>query len=197
MKKPSVIIIDDNFDQDDPLVLELEDEKYIVKSFKHAKKGFSYIEDNLTERMIVILDIDLGSNEPDGHEVLKMIREKTKLIPVIIWSVRNCASGEDLTDFINNHALFFVEKAAETDHLVDAVEYAGKMLRTDVATAIEQWLDDQDDKDQVMLIHGNGHKYTAIDLIREIRQQTKTGVDIQEKMQTLAIDLLFRKKETI
>ena len=67
----------------------------------------------------------------------------------------------------------------------------------DVAKAIEEWLEAQDNKDQVMIYHGNGNSYTPADLIEEIRQQTDVGQEIQENMLKLTIDLIFRTVEKI
>jgi type IV pilus biogenesis protein CpaD/CtpE len=71
------------------------------------------------------------------------------------------------------------------------------MLKTDLATAIEEWLEVREDKEQVLTYSGNGKSYTANDLIKEIREQSEDGIQIQEKIMKLSVDLLFRNCERV
>lgn len=65
-----------------------------------------------------------------------------------------------------------------------------------VSMAIKNWLEIQEDKTQIMMISRAG-EYSAQDLILEIENQTKIGVEIEEKILQLTVHLLFRNKENI
>lgn len=196
MKKTKIIIIDDHLPHDDPLVVELSMEEFDVKLFTDPKEGLEYVLSNLKKRMVIVLDIDLGNPSLDGHFLLNEIRKQSFLIPVILWSAIDRGSN-DFSDFINNHALFYVPKSASVDEIIKRVNQAAVMLKTDLATAIEDWLEVREDKEQVLTYSGNGKSYTANDLIKEIREQSEDGVQIQEKIMKLSIDLLFRNCERI
>lgn len=195
MENLEIIIIDDNLPEYDPLIFELKQIYPTVKLFKHSKEGKEYILSNLSTLMIVILDINFSPNEQNGHQVLESIRTQDKLIPVIIWSAKD-GSDDDFTDFINNHALFYVKQTAETQEIIDRVDEAYHILKLDVATAIEIWLEKQDSKEKKLLVTSEG-SYSATDLIKEIRLQSPIGQKIEENILKLTIDRLFREKESI
>ncbi len=65
-----------------------------------------------------------------------------------------------------------------------------------IAKAIKTWLEAQDDQDQVLVVK-SGKSFTAKELISEIENQTKQGIELEESITKLTIDLLFRKRESI
>lgn len=196
MSEVEIIIIDDQLADNAPLLVVLKMKYSIVKLFKKPEDGLDYILGNLVKKMIVILDINLGVNKMSGHTILAKIREQNKLIPVIIWSAKN-GSEEDFTDFVNNHALFYVKQTDDYKEIVRKVKDAEHRLNLDVATAMENWLLQQDNKDEKMIVMGNGRSYSANELISEIRLETEDGQKISEDVVKLTIDLLFRKRENI
>jgi len=193
-----IIVIDDNLDEDAPIIVELgilyDDQN--IKLFSRSNDGLDYIKKNLYKKLIVILDINFPADEKNGHEVLEEIRKYDKLIPVIIWSAMD-GSTDNFTDFINNHALFYVNQTEEYAVIIDKVKEAEHRLNLDVATAIENWLYKQDNKDKTIMISGDNESYSANDLINEIRMQTEKGRKLEENILKLTISLLFRGKEKI
>ncbi len=198
MNVTEVVIIDDNIKDSDPLILELEQAQFAPKVFNDSNVGLKYILDNLQKRIVVILDIQLGSDFPDGKEVLSEIRRQTKLLPVIIWSAQAADfNTEYFQDFINNHALFYVNQTAPLLELINRVKEADSLLKLDVSTAIENWLEEVEDKSQTMIYSNSGKKLNAQDIIGLIRSQSDEGIELQENILKLTIDLLFRNKEKI
>lgn len=197
MKKPLVVLIDDNLPEEDPLIIELKFEhSYPVELFKHSQDGLAYILDNLDKEIIVVLDIEFSPSEINGYKVLELIREQDKLIPVIIWSAKN-GNDYNFTDFVNNHAMYYVEQTDDTADIINRIEDAYHHLKLDIATNIEMWLEQQDDKEQVISIDAVGKTYTAKELAKEIRMQNEYGRQIEEEIIQLTIDLLFRNQEKI
>lgn len=197
MDSTKIIIIDDNLPQDDPLIFKLEQLFDDVLLFEHSQEGLDYIVGNLDKRIIVVLDINFSHGEISGNKVLKLVRKQTKLIPIIIWTAIDNFSLDDIINFINNDAMFFVKQTSPIKEIISKINEANKILKLDVATAIEEWLETQNNQDQVMIAHGNGNRYTPANLIEEIRKQTDVGQEIQENMLKLTIDLLFRDVEEI
>jgi DNA-binding response OmpR family regulator len=193
-----IIVIDDNLKIEDPLIIELgmeyQDEN--VKLFTKSEEGLLYIKENLKKELIVILDINFPYTEKNGHQVLEEIRKHNKLIPVIIWSAKD-GSDDDFTDFINNHALFYVKQTGTIKEIISRVKDAEHRLNLDVATAIENWLEQQQDKQQTLMVSGESNPLSVNDLIKEIRLETEKGQKIEESILRLTISLLFRSKESI
>lgn len=69
-------------------------------------------------------------------------------------------------------------------------------MNSDVKTALINWLDAQEDKDQTMMASG-GHSFTASELISEIELETNFGKKIELDIIKLTVDLLFRKIEKV
>jgi len=198
MEKLEIIVIDDNVMEDDPLMVELaiEYDDDNIKLFQHSNDGLNYILEHLSTNMVVVLDINFPSTEYSGSVVLEKIRKQDKLIPIILCSAKD-GTQEGFIDFINNHAFFYVQKPSPTKEILLRVRQAVHHLNLDVATAIENWLEQQENKDQILMVSGSGQSYSTNDLIREIRLETKAGQKIEEDILQLTIDLLFRKKENI
>ena len=193
-----IIVIDDNLKQEAPLIIRLgmeyKDEN--IKLFSKSNDGLTYIKDNLTKKLIVILDINFPTAEQQGQAVLSEIRKHNKLIPVSIWSARN-SMDEDLIPFINNHALYFVKQTSNYAEIMAKVKNAEHKLDLDVATAIENWLNMEEDKDKTIMVSGNNKPLTANEIIKMIRLETEEGKKIEKSILNLTISLLFRNKENI
>jgi DNA-binding NtrC family response regulator len=193
-----IIIIDDNLKQDAPLIVTLGMSygDANIKLFSKSDDGLEYIKHNLIKKLIIILDINFPVNEKNGHEVLAEIRQYNKLIPVIIWSAKDGAE-EDFTDFINNHALFYVKQTGTYKEILFKVKEAERKLKLDVATAIEEWLEDQDDKDKKIVVSTDAKPLAANEIIHMIRLREEEGLLIEENILRLTVSLLFRGKEKI
>jgi len=193
-----IIIIDDNIKKDDPLIVRLTIEygEENIRLFNDPEKGLQYIKDNVIKKMIVVLDINFPNKGTSGQKILSEIRAENKLIPVIIHTARNYQE-EDFTPLINDHAWYFIQKPSDYATILRILKDAERKLKLDVATAIEDWLEEQEDKNQVISISSDGKKYSVNDLIAEIRMQKPEGLKLEEQIIQLTIDLIFRKKETL
>lgn len=74
----NIVVIDDKLKETDPLLVQLKlnfkEAKISLKT--NAKEGLEFILTNLNSKMIVLLDYDLGANEPNGIALFTKIREK-------------------------------------------------------------------------------------------------------------------------
>jgi DNA-binding NtrC family response regulator len=193
-----IVIIDDNIPSDDPLIRVLE-KRYTEKNvhlFDTSQDGLNYLLSNLNQHMVVLLDIRFPANEKNGHTIFKELREKTELIPVVIWTANECTPSE-LIDFLKKHAFSFVKQDASTKEIILELEKAIQSTSSNVDVAVEEWLAKQNNKDATMLVSKSGKSYTANELLREIRGQTDEGKHLANSINKLTIDLLFRGKEKI
>lgn len=192
----TILIIDDIFLKDDPLVIELE-EVYKSVLVLQSKEGLAFIKKHITEPLIVLLDVNMP-HQLDGHQVLERIREMSFLIPVIIFTAIQ-EEDEAFSDFINNRAIAFIKKDDSIEHIMKVVKKVAIELNTQVDRVIEQWIIKQPstEKNKPYIALANGKVYSLNQLLKEIRLQTEVGKQMASNMLNLTIDLLTRGKKQI
>ena len=198
-----IVIIHDDLSEDDPLIDELSN-RYQAENvilIKESQKGLDYVLNNLTQKIIVILDLKFKANEISGVKVFEDIRKQTSLVYIIIWTANNLneVTSEDLVKFINNDALAFISSTDDYTKVLEHVEKAAHELDSRVASVIEQWISARpsEEKDKPYITSSDGKSYTLSELLHEIRHQTSFGKEIEKNILLLAIDLLTRGKEKL
>lgn len=198
-----IVVMHDDLNEKDPLLVELGG-KYGQKNviFKRkSKEGLDYVLNNLSQKIIVILDLKFKANELSGVEVFEEIRQRTSLIYIIIWTASNLAEvkSENLVKFINNDALAFVHSTEDYTRILQLVEKAAHEMDVRVASVIEQWICSRpkEERNKPYIKYTNGKTYTLSDILNEIRQQSSFGKEVEKNILLLAIDLLTRGKETL
>lgn len=196
LKEFLILIIDDDFPKDDPLVIKLEKiyQKVIVLQ---PTEALDYIENNLNKSILVLLDVSMP-HHLNGHQVLEKIRQKSHLIPVIIFTAVH-EEEETFSDFINNRASGFISKDASSEDIIQLVNKVVVESENQIDNALEDWIEKQpDDKKNKPFISGpDGKMYSLNQLLTEIRLQTPFGKDMSGKIIKLTIDLLSRGKKEI
>ena len=191
-----ILIIDDDLSELNPVIIKLQQLFEEVKLFTSSKDGISYVRENISNKIILLLDVRLSKGE-DGHKALSELRDISKLIPVIIWSALD-EMKEPFFDFINNDAFAIFKKDAAISSIVEKVVDADHSLNNDIASALEQWIVKNDtDKEKPYMLSSNGKMYTLNDILREIRLQTELGKTFASGMNKLTIELLMRSKENL
>lgn len=197
----TIVIIDDDpkvKSEEYALTFELSLEFENVQIFDTPKEGLDYIKDNITNKMVVLLDLAFPQNLPDGHEILKLIRTKSFLIPVIIWSGKD-EDKETFSDLINNKAFAFLKKSASSEEIITKLKEAINFLQNDISVALEDWINthSEDQKDKPYMVSVEGKKLSLNDILKEVRMQSSTGKYLAKQLTKLTIDLLTRNKEKL
>ena len=196
MEPVKILIIHDDMLDRDPLVVMLREvygnENVLLR--KKSSEGIKYIHDNLDNKLIVLLDFDLGEGEPHAPEVLEKIREETSLIYVIIITAKQFSSipAEAMVNFINNRALGIIQNTADTTDIMNLVGKAAHELDSRIDCILEQWIlrRPDDERNKPYLSTRSGKTYSLEQLILEIRQQTDLGKQLEKSILQLAIELL-------
>ena len=203
MEPVKILMIHDDMMDNDPLLFTLR-EKFgneNVMLEKKSSRGLEYIYDNLSSKLIVLLDFDLGAGEPHAPEIFERIREKTSLIYVIIYTAKQFSSipNEDLINFINNEALGIIQSTADITEVLNIVEKAAHQLDTRVDCILEQWISKHsaNERAKPYLTTKSGKIYTLDDLIVEIRKETELGQQLEKSILQLAIELLTSQKREL
>jgi len=203
MANLNIIVIDDNLKETDPLLVQLKldfkEATVILKT--SAKDGLDYILTNLNSKMIVLLDYDLGANEPNGTELFMKIREKTSLLYVIIVTAKlvDEISRSELMTYINKDALAIVDKTVSLTDKIAVVKNAVHSLDVRIDCVLEQWIANhtEDEQNEPYLTTSTGQIYTLKDILNKIRQGTDFGKSMERKILLLAVDLLTRGKKQV
>jgi len=199
-----IVILDDNFRTNDPLVIALEEEygEKSVEIFRHSDEGIEFILKNLSSKIVVLLDMDLGENERRGDAVFREIREKTTLVTVIIMSANLPAlTNEELRGFINNHAFSTIKSNDGVKVNLPIIKNAVNQLNLRVDCALEEWIlrNTPDDREKPFLTLRTGEKYSLNQVLTEIRKgnESELGMFFQESILNMAVELLARQKESL
>lgn len=202
MSKLKIVIIDDNFQETDPLKVSLEiqiPEADIILR-KKASEGLSYILENLSSKMIVLLDYDLGQGEENGTDILLKIREKTSLIYIIMITAKllDTIPNKDLMTYVNKGALAVIDKTVSLQEKIELIKNAIHKLDTRVDSVLEQWiLNHTYDERETPYLKTSTETYTLNDVLKEIRTQTPLGQKLERNIMLLAVDLLTRGKKEL
>lgn len=199
---PKIVVIDDNFQNDDYLLLSLR-ERYgedNVLLFKTSEDGLDFIFRNLASKIIVLLDMDLGKNREKGDKILEKIKNRTSLVSVIMMSANlSGLKNEELRSFINHHAVAAIDSSDSVKTNLPIIEEAIRQLGFRIDCALEEWImmNSPEDREKPYLRTRDGNKYTLNQLLGEIRKNTDLGIKTQENILKLAIELLARQKENL
>lgn len=196
LKEFTILIIDDDFAKDDPLVIKLE-EIYHKVIVEQPEDALIFIENNLSIPIIVLLDVNMP-HHLDGHQVLEKIREKSYLIPVIIFTAVQ-EEEETFSDFINNKAAGFVSKDESSENIIKRINKVVIESENQIDNALEDWIEKQSDeeKNKPFILGPDGKMYSLNQILSEIRLQTAFGKDMSGKIIKLTIDLLARGKKQL
>jgi DNA polymerase III delta subunit len=203
MNNTEIVIIDDSFDMFDPLVVELREHfpEANVTAINNPDEGLKFVLDNLSKKIIVLLDYNFKTGQPKGHDVLLKIREATSLVYVIIMTAKQFSTipHTELVDFVNNDALAVVQNTVDTAEILKLVSKAAQQLSVRVDCVLEQWISNhsEDEQNAPYLTTTTGETYTLKDILKEIRQQSAFGQKMERNIMMLAVDLLTRGKKQI
>jgi DNA-binding NarL/FixJ family response regulator len=120
--KINLIVIDDDRELCQEPFFEIVRESFpdIDISFHmNSEQAIPYINKKMSssEKVIILLDLGFPKNIPQGTEILKLIRAKSYLIPVIIFT----AADDDLRiteDLVNYRATAFVRKTLSISEMI-------------------------------------------------------------------------------
>ncbi len=199
-----IVIIHDDIIEKDPLIIVLK-EKYgddNVVLLKKSKDGLNYVVENaLSQKMIVILDLNFKAGEPSGVQVFEEIKKKTSLVYIIIWtaSALEDINREDLKSMINNDALAFMSSTDDIEKIMRKVNYASHQLDIRLDSALEQWigLHPESERNSPYIITRDGKSYSLNQILDEIRLKSAFGMEMEKDILLLAIDMLARGKKKI
>ncbi|MCK4761121.1 MAG: response regulator [Candidatus Aminicenantes bacterium] len=191
-----IIYIDDNIDDLDPLVQSLFDEGFSVKVINDSKKAQEYIKSRQYD--IILLDLYMGERSVSGNQLFDEIREVDEKVPVVIISGNiSTQTTNDCLKFINNEARAIFKRTEDNSKIVSKIKEIRDQLNIFPGGALEDWIQKTKQSDAVLMVTKEGRKFTAADILNEIRLRTPLGLQFERDLNKLTIDLITRGKEQL
>ncbi|KAA9325170.1 DNA-binding transcriptional response regulator [Adhaeribacter soli] len=190
-----ILIIDDSVTPEDYRVKDLKFDYEDVLVLNTPDSAVEFIYNNLDERFIAVLDYSFAKDIHTGKYVLDMIRDKTQLLPVILWTAYD-DDVKEYPEFINQGTFAVVAKA-NYDLLREKIKEADEKLSNSVDGALEEWISHHSGSDRYnsFLVSSSGEKLSLDQILSEIRMQTETGRYFEKILIKLTIDRLMRKEK--
>jgi len=123
--KTEILVVDDNADIRFLICNILSEQGYIVRSAANYDQAINEINAKLPD--LAVVDIKLDKGDKDGIDLLKLLMDKNKEIPVIMISGH--ANVQVAVEAIRIGAYEFVEKPFSTEKLLNYVRRAEEIYR--------------------------------------------------------------------
>lgn len=185
MNKFHIIIVDDTMGEKDPFVVELKltyQKEAVVSYFENVQEAMAFVDEHMSERMIIIMDCRFGSVW-QGVDAVINLRKKTSLIYVIMMSANSVTqlSSNDIMNLINMDSLFFIKN---TD--IEGAKERIKQIRTQwnarFDCVLEEWLLRHPEDNTKEAFSEQGKTYTWNDILDELRHQTPVGKSFEQML---------------
>lgn len=195
-----IIVVDDTMGEKDPFIVELKldyQKTANVSYFTKVDDAMTFVDEHMSERMIIIMDCRFGSVWQGVDAVMKL-REKTSLVYVIMISANNVnqLSSNDIMSLINTDNIYFIKNTdiAGAKEKIDKIQSLWK-VRFDCV--LEQWLirHPEDNNKEAFSEASTGKTYTWEDILVELRRQTPVGKSFEQKLNEYYIYQLNRSKK--
>lgn len=194
-----IIIVDDTMGEKDPFVVNLKldyDGNAIITYFDNVKSAMEFIDEHMSERMIVFMDCKFGSVW-EGIDAVIKLRKKTALIYVVMMSANpiNQLKTDDLASLINIENIFFIKNTDE-DGAKEKVEKIRSIWKSRFDCILERWLTRHPEISDVEAFSQSGKRYTWKDILSEIRMQTSVGKAMEQMVNQFYLFKYAENKES-
>lgn len=193
-----IIVVDDTMGKDDPFVVDLEldyaDRAYVTY-FDNVQVAMSFIEEHLSERMIVFMDCKFGSVW-QGVDAVSQLRKKTALVYVIMMSANPTDQlfADDIKTLINTENVFFI-KNTDTKDAKEKIEKITSLWNSRFDCVLEDWLVRHPEDADKIAFRSLDNMYTWGEILKELRLQTKVGKEMEKMVNQFFLYQFTREKK--
>ena len=201
MRKINLVFIDDELSNQRRVNIikrRHDDDDLETFCFDESDKGLDFIKDNKNP-IILVLDLKMRDHEKQGIEILKEFRKTRNKLPVIIRSGNNEITNDEFRELINNHIAYFIKKATgnkskEVSQEKEYIEKAKRFIYQNVSVALQEYIERRKDRNEVRIVSKSGSDSIPLaDLLDEVNQRSKTGLDFEKAIYKMSIELLTKK----
>lgn len=183
-RKFHIVVVDDTMGEKDPFVVNLKidyQNEAIVSYFDHVETAMQYVDDHMSERIIIFMDCKFGSVW-QGVDAVLNLRKKTALIYVVMMSANTLdqLAAKDIASLINTDNIFFI-KNTDTEGSKLYVEKIKQLWTSQFDCILENWLvRHPEDADKVAFSVAGNQSYTWGAILDELRRQTPVGKQMEK-----------------
>lgn len=183
-RKFHIVVVDDTMGEKDPFVVNLKidyQNEATVSYFDHVETAMQYVDDHMSERIIIFMDCKFGSVW-QGVDAVLDLRKKTALIYVVMMSANtlNQLAAKDIAALINTDNIFFI-KNTDTEGAKLYVEKIKQLWTSQFDCILEYWLvRHPEDADKVAFSVAGNQSYTWGAILDELRRQTPVGKQMEK-----------------
>lgn len=193
-----IIIVDDTMGEKDPFVVNMKldyADDAEVSYFENVESAMSFVDDHMSERMIIFMDCKFGSVW-QGIDAVINLRKKTALIYVVMMSANpmNQLKSEDLITLINTENIFFVKNTDE-DGAKEKIEKIRSIWISRFDCILERWLTRHPEDADKEAYSTLSKRYTWKDILSELRMQTTAGKAMEQMVNQFYLYKYAEKKE--
>lgn len=199
-KKFHIIIVDDTMGEKDPFVVELKldyQKTAKVSYFTKVDDAMAFVDEHMSERMVIIMDCRFGSVWQGVDAVMKL-REKTSLVYVIMMSANNVnqLSSNDIMFLMNTENIYFI-KNTDISGAKAKIDKIQGLWNVRFDCVLEQWLirHPEDNDKEAFSEASSGKAYTWGNILVELRQQTAVGKSFEKMLNEYYIYQLTHSKK--
>ncbi|HUF18274.1 MAG TPA: response regulator [Thermoanaerobaculia bacterium] len=120
--KKRILLIEDNPDDRELMMIALQENR-LVNEVLVARDGEEAIEILKTDENFALILLDLQLPKVDGHEVLRFIRSRTRLVPVVVLTSSD--EDRDIVESYDLGANSYVRKPVAFDDFLEATRQLG------------------------------------------------------------------------
>ncbi len=195
--KFNIIVVDDTMGENDPMVVELgldfPDARVIY--FNRVESAMAFVEEHMSERIIIFMDCRFGSVWQGVDAVLKL-REKTSLIYVVMMSANDLSQlvSVDIAALINADNIFFIRNT-DVNGAKEKVRQIKSLWKSQFDCILERWLLNHPENSKKEAFRTAGKNYTWEDILHELRLRTPVGHTFEQVLNEYYIDQLKNLKQ--
>lgn len=201
--KPLIVVIDDDFTRDQPLYgfLETAYPNENIHLFQNSTDGEKFVEQNLSKKIIVLLDIMFNGKEV-GVDVFNEISKKSALVCfIVITGNIEQITRKGLTSLINGHAWYIIQRDKPAKEILAVIKEAETYINLRVDGALEQWIfrHTTEEQNKPFITTRSGDSYTLLDILQSLRtgENDEIGQQIAGDILALAVDLVMQDQTKI
>ena len=170
-------------------------EKESIKWKSNPIDALEYLKENLDKKTIVV--VSYGSTINNNLEVIEKLKNLSTLLYIIIYVDEELTqlSKEDLKLIVNNNVKAIVFKP---ESIVEAIKQGFNELRRNVDTCIEEWITALEKQERIeKSIKSSKNSWSLDDILYQVRHRTKEGIEVENNIITLTIDLIHRGRRKL
>lgn len=166
-----------------------------IKLKSNSIDVFEYLKENLNKKTVIVVNYGFTNN--NNLEIIEKLKNLSTLLYLILYIDEEITqlSKEDLKLIVNNNVKAIVFKP---ESIVEAIKQGFNELRRNIDTCIEEWIISLEKQERIVKsIKSSKNSWSLDDILYEIRHRTAEGIEFENNIITLTLDLIHRGRRKL